>query len=103
MHFQQIYRFEVDLLNKLAMSLPPEQSHPREISAGRYEFGWGASQDAAICKEPTKHNYATITISPTLIAIVVVIGNAFVGGELLQDFCQVLQSFSMETFSQEET
>ena len=42
MYFQQIYRFEVDLLNKLAMSLPPEQSHPKEISAGRDEFGWGA-------------------------------------------------------------
>ena len=26
MYFQQIYRFEVDLLKKFAMSLPPEQS-----------------------------------------------------------------------------
>jgi len=37
MYFQQIYRFEVDLLNKLAMSLPPEQSRPNEISIGRDE------------------------------------------------------------------
>ena len=58
------------------MSLPPKQSRPREISAGRYEFGWGASPDAAISKGPTKHNYATTTISPSLIAIVVVLGNA---------------------------
>ena len=57
------------------MSLPPEQSRPREISVGRYEFGWGASPDAAISKEPTKHNYATTTISPALIAIVVVLGS----------------------------
>ena len=42
MYFQQIYRFELDLLNKLAMSLPPEQSRPKEISADRDEFGWGA-------------------------------------------------------------
>ena len=75
MYFQQIYRFEVDLLKKFAMSLPSEQSHPREISAGRYEFGWGASPNAAISKGPTKHNYATTTISPALIAIVVVLGN----------------------------
>ena len=47
MYFQQIYmfevqisRFEVDLLKKFAMTFPQEQSHPREISAGRYEFGW---------------------------------------------------------------
>ena len=40
MHFQQIYRFEGDLLKKFSMSFPPEQSRPREISAGRYEFGW---------------------------------------------------------------
>lgn len=59
------------------MSLPPEQSRPREISAGSYyEFGWGASPDAAISKGPTKHNYATTTISPALIAIVVVLGSA---------------------------
>ena len=32
MYFQQIYRFEVDLIMKLAMSLPPEQSRPRETS-----------------------------------------------------------------------
>ena len=76
MYFQQIYRFEVDLLKKFAMSLPPQQSRPKEISAGRYEFGWGASPAAAISKVPTKHNYATITISPALIAIVVVIGSA---------------------------
>ena len=37
MYFQQIYRFEVDLLNKLAMSLPPEQSHPKQILASRDE------------------------------------------------------------------
>ena len=74
MYFQQIYRFEVDLLKKFSMSLRPEQSRPREISAGRYEFGWKAL-DAAISKEPTKHNYATTTISPALIAIVVVLGS----------------------------
>ena len=68
MYFQQIYRFEVDPLKKFAMSLPPEQFRPREISAGRYEIGWGASPDAAISKGPTKHNYATTTISPSLIA-----------------------------------
>ena len=56
MYFQQIYRFEVDLLKKFAMSLPPEQSCPREISACRYDFGWGASPDVGISKEPTKHN-----------------------------------------------
>ena len=80
MYFQQMYRFEVDLLKKFSMSFPPEKSRPREISAMisacRYEFGWGSSPDAAISKEPTKHNYDTITISPTLIAIVVVIGSA---------------------------
>ena len=37
MYSQQIYRFEVDLLNKLAMSFPPEQSRPKEISASRDE------------------------------------------------------------------
>ena len=58
------------------MSLPPKQSHLREISIGRYEFGWGASPNAAISKEPTKHNYATTTINPALIAIVVVLGSA---------------------------
>ena len=30
MYFQQIYRFEVDMLRKFAMSFPLEQSHPRE-------------------------------------------------------------------------
>ena len=66
----------------------------------------GASPDAAISKEPTKHNYATTNISPTLIAIIVVLGNAllvvscpdshcyssrkrFTGGKLLQYFCRV--------------
>ena len=68
MYFQQIYRFEVDLLKKIAMSLPPEQSRPREISVCRYEFGWGASPDVAISKGPMKHNYTTTTISPSLIA-----------------------------------
>ena len=57
------------------MSLPPEQSRPKEISAGRYEFGWEAL-DAAISKEPTKHNYATTTISPAMISIVVVLVSA---------------------------
>ena len=66
MYLQQIYRFEVDMLNKFAMSLPSDQSRPREISAGRYEFGWGASLDAAISKGPMKHNYTTTTISPAL-------------------------------------
>ena len=37
-----MYRFEVDMLNKLAMSLPPEQSLPKEISTSRDDFGWGA-------------------------------------------------------------
>ena len=78
MYFQQIYRFEVDLLKKFAMSLPPEQSCPREISAGRYEFGWGASPNADISKGPTKHNYAATTISLALISIVVVLGSALV-------------------------
>ena len=68
MYFQQIYRFEVDLLNKFTMSLLSEQSRPREISACRYEFGWGASLDAAISKGPMNHNYAATTISPSLIA-----------------------------------
>ena len=76
MYFQQIYMFEIDLLKKLAMSFPLEQSHPREISVGRYEFGWGASPDAAISKGPSKQNYATTTISPTLIAIVVFLGSS---------------------------
>ena len=55
MYFQQIYRFEVDPLKKAAMSFLLEQSRLREILAGRYEFGWGASLDAAISKGPTKH------------------------------------------------
>ena len=76
MYFQHIYRFEVDMLNKFAMSLPSDQSHPREISAGRYEFGWGASRDATISKGPTKYNYATATISTAPISIVVVLDNA---------------------------
>ena len=50
MYSQHIYRFEVEPLNKFTMSLPLEQSHPREISAGRYEFGWGTSPDATISK-----------------------------------------------------
>ena len=75
MYFQQIYRFEVDMLMKFAMSLPPEQSSPREISVGRHEFVWGASPNATISKGPTQHNYATTTISPALIAIVVVLGS----------------------------
>ena len=76
MYFQQIYRFEVDPLKEFTMSLPPEQSCSREISTGRYEFGWGASPYATISKEPTKHNYATTTISPALIAIILVLDNA---------------------------
>ena len=75
MYFQQICRFEGDQLKKFAMFLPPEKSRPREISVGRYEFGWGISQDAAISKGPNKHNYSTTTINPALIAIVVVLGN----------------------------
>ena len=55
------------------MSLPPEHSRPREMLVGRYEFGWGALVDETISKGPTKHNYATTTISPTLIAIVTVL------------------------------
>ena len=39
-----------------------------EISAGRYEFGWGASPNAVIGKRPT-----STTISSILIAIVVVL------------------------------
>ena len=42
MYFQQIYRFEVGLLNKLFMSLPPEQSRPKKISSNTDDFGWGA-------------------------------------------------------------
>ena len=76
MYFQQIYRFKVDMLKKFTMGLPREKSCPREISGGRYEFGWGESPDEAISKGPTKHNYTTTTISPALIAIVVVLGNA---------------------------
>ena len=76
MYFQQIYRFEVDLLKKFSMSFPLEQSRPREISVGRYEFGWGALVDATISKGPTKQNYTNTTISPTLIAIVVVLRSA---------------------------
>ena len=75
MCFQQIYRFEVYMLKKFAMSFPLEQYRPREISAGRYEFGWGASPYASISKEPTKHKYATSTIIPAFISIVVVLGN----------------------------
>ena len=69
MYFQQIYRFEVDLLKKFALSFPPEQFRPWEISAGRYEFGWGASPDATTSKGPTKHNFATATISPADVKI----------------------------------
>ena len=42
MYFQQIYRFEVYLLKKFAMSFSLEQSRPREILAGRYELRWGS-------------------------------------------------------------
>ena len=101
MYFQQIYRFEVDLLKKFAMSLSLEQSHPREILAGRYEFGWGTSPDAAISKGPTKHNCATTTISPSLIAIVVVLGKSLMVVSYYKIFSQVLQSFSMENFFHE--
>ena len=31
MYLQQIYRFEVDMLNKFAMSLPLDHSHPRKF------------------------------------------------------------------------
>ena len=30
------------MLNKLAMSFPSKQSRPKEILAGRDEFGWGS-------------------------------------------------------------
>ena len=96
MYFQQIYRFEVDLLKKFAMSLPSKQSRPREISAGRYECGWGASPDAAISKGPTKHNYATTTISPTVIAIVVVMGSALLVVsyyKIFAKYCKASQFF----------
>ena len=36
-----------------------------EISAGRYEFGWGASPAAAISKVPTKHNYYAAAAATT--------------------------------------
>ena len=65
-------------VKEISHEFASEQSHPMEISAGRYEFGWGASQDVAICKEPTNHNYATTTISCALMAIVVVLGSALV-------------------------
>ena len=39
-----------------------------EISAGRYEFGWGASPDAVIGKGPM-----STTISSILIAIVAIL------------------------------
>ena len=44
MYFQQIYRFEVDLLKKFVISFPSEKYRPWEISIGRYEFGWGTHQ-----------------------------------------------------------
>ena len=69
-------RFEVDLLKKFSMSFPPEQSRPREISPSRYQFGWGASPDATLSKENTNQTYTTTTIRLSLLAIVVVLGNA---------------------------
>ena len=91
MYFQQIYRFEVDLLKKFAMSLPPEQSsRPKEISSDRYESGWGASPDAAIIKVPTNHNYTTTTISPALIAIVLVLDSALLVVSYYKIFAKLL-------------
>ena len=83
------------------MSLPPEQSRPREISAGRYEFGWGAP-DAAISKEPTKHNYATTTISPALIAIVVVLGSALLVVSYYKIFAKYFKACPWRPFFREE-
>ena len=98
MYFQKIYGFEVDLLKKFAMSFPLEQSRPREISAGRYEFGWGASPDATIGKEPTnqklRHHHHQSCHDIHFCSS----RQCFTGGKLLQDFCQVLKIFSMETF-----
>ena len=99
MYFHQIYRFEVDLLKKFPMSLFPEQSHPREISAGRYEFGWGASPDASISKEPAKHNYATATISPALIAIVVVLGSTLLVVSYYKIFAKYCKASRWRPFS----
>ena len=56
------------------MSYPREQSRPMEILTSTYDSGWGASRDASISKGTTKHNYATTTINPALIAIVAVLG-----------------------------
>ena len=97
MYFQQIYRFEVDLLKKFAMSLSPEQSRAREISASRYEFGWGASLDVAISKGLANYNYTTTTIRPALIAIVVVLGNALLVVSYYKIFAKYCK-LSTETF-----
>ena len=98
MYFQQIYRFEVDLLMKFMMGLPWEKSCPREISTGRYEFGWGASPNASISKGPTKNKYATTIISLALIDIIVVLGStllviSYYKMNLFQFFCRFLNLF----------
>ena len=80
------------------MSFPPEKSRPREISAGRYEFGWGASPDATISKGPTKHNYVTTTIIPTLIAIVVALGNALLMVSYYKIFTKYCKASRWRTF-----
>ena len=84
------------------MSLPPEQSCPKEILVGRYEFGWEAP-DAAISKEPTKHNYATTTISPALIAIVVALGSALLVVSYYKIFAKYCKASRWRHFFQEET
>ena len=103
MYFQQIYRFEVYLLKKFATRLPPEQSSPREISASRYESGWGAHTDAAISKGVTKHNYATTTISPAVIAIVVVLGIALLVVSYYKIFAKYCKASRWRPFFQVET
>ena len=87
----------INLLKKFAMSLPSEQSRQGKISAGRYEFGWGAP-DVAISKEPTKHNYATTTISPALIAIIVVLGNALLVVSYYKIFAKYCKDYRWRPF-----
>ena len=103
MYFQQIHRFEVDPLKTFAMSLPPEQSCPKEISAGRYEYGWGASPGASIRNKPTKNNYATTIISPALIATVVVLGSALLVASYYKIFSKYFKASQWRPFFQEET
>ena len=99
MYFQKNYRFEVDLLKKFANSLLPEQSCPREISAGRYEFGWGTSLDATISKGPTKQNYYTTTIRPIPIVIVVVLVSALLVVSYYKIFAKYCKASRWRHFS----